>query len=244
VFNVQPATEDDTFEVGTVSGDIQLNRVSTPNVNAKTVSGTLMMSGPLAKSGNYGFTSMSGDMVLVMPSDASFKLNAKVSERHSIVSDFQLKFLNEPAAPPTPPAKKAPEAKSTKPIDKEKDKTPKAGPIVAPIVIGRPAVVAPYALRRITAVCGSGDATISVASFAGPFASKRSKPQKATKGTKIELKGFIFCAFCAFLWLTLLSQPFKGRCFDYRATQKGRGRSELVTSELTALGLKSKGSPV
>jgi hypothetical protein len=173
VFNVQPATEDDTFEVGTVSGDIQLNRVSTPNVNAKTVSGTLMMSGPLAKSGNYGFTSMSGDMVLVMPSDASFKLNAKVSERHSIVSDFQLKFLNEPAAPPTPPAKKAPEAKSTKPIDKEKDKTPKAGPIVAPIVIGRPAVVAPYALRRITAVCGSGDATISVASFGGTVRLKK-----------------------------------------------------------------------
>jgi hypothetical protein len=108
-----------------------------------------------------------------MPSDASFKLNAKVSERHSIVSDFQLKFLNEPAAPPTPPAKKAPEAKSTKPIDKEKDKTPKAGPIVAPIVIGRPAVVAPYALRRITAVCGSGDATISVASFGGTVRLKK-----------------------------------------------------------------------
>jgi hypothetical protein len=40
-------------------------------------------------------------------------------------------------------------------------------------VIGRPAVVAPYALRRITAVCGSGDATISVASFGGTVRLKK-----------------------------------------------------------------------
>src|SRR5829696_4116684 len=48
--------------------------------------------------------------------------------------------------------------------------------------------------------------------------------------------------FCAFWWLTLLPQAFKGRCSDYRATQKGRGWLELVISELTALGLKVKGS--
>ena len=49
-------------------------------------------------------------------------------------------------------------------------------------------------------------------------------------------------AFCAFLRLKFfLPQPFEGRCIDYRATQKGRGRLELVTSELTALGLKSRG---
>jgi hypothetical protein len=33
--------------------------------------------------------------------------------------------------------------------------------------------VAPYALRRITAVCGSGDATISVASFGGTVRLKK-----------------------------------------------------------------------
>ena len=176
VFNVRAATEDDTFEVGTVSGDIQLDRVSTPNVNAKTVSGTLMMSGPLAKSGNYGFTSMSGDMVFAMPSDASFRLNAKVSERHSIVSDFPLKYLNEPPTPPAPPAQKAPEARSKPPAVKdkpEKDKTPKAGPVIAPIIVARPTVVVPYVLRRVTAICGSGDATITVASFGGTVRLKK-----------------------------------------------------------------------
>jgi len=173
VFNVRADSEDDTFEVGTVSGDIQLVRVSSPRVLAKTVSGTMMMSGPLAKSGNYGFTSMTGDMVFAMPSDASFQLNAKVSEKHSIVSDFPLKFLSEPPTPPAPPAKKAPEAKSTKPADKDKDKAPKAGPVVAPIVIARPTVVVQHALRRITAICGSGDATISVASFGGTVRLKK-----------------------------------------------------------------------
>ncbi len=43
---------------------------------------------------------------------------------------------------------------------------PKSGPVV-PIVVQRSVVVVPYAMRRITAVCGSGDATIYVASFGG-----------------------------------------------------------------------------
>jgi hypothetical protein len=131
--NIQPATADDTFEVGTVSGDIQLDRVSNPKVMAKTVNGTLTMSGPLAKQGYYGFSNVTGDTVLVMPHDASFQLKATVSEKNNIVSDFNLKFINErtPAMPPPAP----------KPT--------------------------PNVLRRVTGICGSGDATISVASFGG-----------------------------------------------------------------------------
>lgn len=172
VFNVRSATDEDTFEVGTVSGDIQLDRVGTPKVIAKTVSGTLIMTGPLAKSGNYGFTNMTGDIVLAMPHDASFQLKATVSERNALTSDFQLKFLSELAPPP--PAKKAPEAKPKPPV-KEKDKTlPRTGPIVvAPIIVEKPTVAAPYVLRRITAICGSGDATITVASFGGTVRLKK-----------------------------------------------------------------------
>lgn len=180
-FNVRPASTEDTFEVGTVSGDIQLDRVSTPTVNAKTVSGTLIMSGPLAKSGNYGFTTVTGDVVLAMPPDASFHLNAKVSEKHVIVSDFPLKYINEPTPPPAatpapaPPAKKSPEAKVKPPTVKDKPEkpTPKPGPVVAPIAIARPAVRVPYVLRRVTAICGSGDATITVNSFGGTVRLKK-----------------------------------------------------------------------
>lgn len=175
VVNVRPASDEDTFEVGTVSGDIQLSRVSNLKVTAKTVNGTLMMSGPLAKSGWYGFTNVTGDVVLTMPHDASFQLNAKLSEKHDIVSDFALKYLSEPPPPPAAkpgkPAKAAPES-APKPAAAKS--LPRTGPVVAPIVVEKPALVAnPYVLRRVTAVCGTGDATISIASFGGTVRLKK-----------------------------------------------------------------------
>jgi hypothetical protein len=172
--NVRPAAAEDTFEVGTVSGDIQLNRVSNQKVTVKTVNGTLIMTGPLAKSGYYGLTSMAGDIVLALPSDASFQLNARISVKHEILSDFALKYLREP--PPPPPAKprnKAPEAAPKTPAPKAPAVTKTGGgPVVAPIVVGNP-VAAQYALRRINAVCGSGDATISISSFGGTVRLKK-----------------------------------------------------------------------
>ena len=172
--NVRAATEEDTFEVGTVSGDIQLERVSNPRVTAKTVNGTVTMTGPLAKNGYYGFTNMTGDLILAMPKDASFQLNAKVSEKHDIVSDFQLKYINEqppppPAALPRTPQPSAPKA----PPGTKGQPMPKSGPVVAPIVVERPMVVMPSVLRRVTAICGSGDATIAIASFGGTVRLKK-----------------------------------------------------------------------
>jgi len=165
VVNVRAATDDDTFEVGTVSGDIHLERVSTPKVTAKTVNGNLMMIGPLAKAGNYGFTNMTGDVLLALPSDASFRLNAKVSEKHDIVSDFKLTYLSE--APPPPPA-----AKPRTPEATPRPPPPRTGPVIAPVTVEKPIVI-PYALRRISAVCGTGDATISIASFGGTIRIKK-----------------------------------------------------------------------
>lgn len=175
VVNVRAATDDDTFEVGTVSGDIQLNRVSNPKVTAKTVNGALSMTGPLAKSGVYGFTNMTGDVILSMPHDASFQLNAKVSEKHDIVSDFTLKYLGEPP-PPHPaakPGKPAAEA-APKPSEAKGKVLPRTGPVVAPIVVEKPPVIATqYILRRVNAICGTGDATISIASFGGTIRLKK-----------------------------------------------------------------------
>ena len=164
VINVRPSDDEDTFEVGTVSGDIQLSRVSNPKVTAKTVNGTVTMTGPLAKAGYYSFTNMAGDVVLGMPHDASFRLNAKVSEKHDIVSDFALKYLSEP---PTPPP-----AKPRTPTPEAKGKA--SGPVVTPIVVEKRTVVsAQHVLRRVNAICGSGDATISIASFGGTVRLKK-----------------------------------------------------------------------
>ena len=168
--NVRPATDEDTLEVGTVSGDIRLDRVSIAKVTAKTVNGALMMSGPLAKSGYYVFSNVTGDVVLALPSDASFQLNAKVSEKHDIVSDFTLKYINEPPPPAKPRA--VPETAPKPPATKVQP-LPRSGPVVAPIVVEKPNLPVPYVLRRITATCGTGDATISVASFGGTVRLKK-----------------------------------------------------------------------
>jgi len=163
VMNVRPSDDEDTFEVGTVSGDIQLSRVSNPKVTAKTINGTVTMTGPLAKAGYYSFTNMAGDVVLGMPHDASFRLNAKVSEKHDIVSDFALKYVSE--LPPPPPA-----AKPRTPAPAAKGKV--SGPVVAPIMVEK-RVIAPQYVRRVNAICGTGDATISIASFGGTVRLKK-----------------------------------------------------------------------
>ena len=162
VVNVKYASTEDTFEVGTVSGDIQLDRISIPKVIAKTVNGTVTMTGPLAKSGWYGFTNMTGDVVLQLPHDASFQLQAKVSEKHDIVSDFKLTYIPEspPPTPRPPTPLPTPKAEGKKPMAR-------SGPVIAPIVIARQGTPAPFVLKRINAVCGSGDAIISVNSFGG-----------------------------------------------------------------------------
>jgi hypothetical protein len=177
VDNVRPLTSEDVFEVGTVSGDIQLDRVSNPKVLAKTVNGNVTMSGPLAKAGHYGFTTMGGDVVLMMPHDASFVLNARVSEKSDIVSDFPLKYVPEPPGTPTPKPAPAPEAKpkpdklEAPPKPPKAESGPKMGPIIAPVIVVRPVVVNPF--RRISAICGSGDASISIASFGGTLQLKK-----------------------------------------------------------------------
>lgn len=201
VTNVKPSAVDDTFEVGTVSGDIQLDRVSNPKVNAKTVNGNVTMTGPLAPSGHYAFTNMTGDVILALPHDASFQLMAKVSEKRDIVSDFVLKYLEMPApSPPAPAVTPGPPAPGPMAEPKPavavggpkkgevtagpkkaeaKGSTPqKPGPMMTPGPHGSPGslertVVVPHVLRRVSAVCGSGDATISVASFGGTVRLKK-----------------------------------------------------------------------
>ena len=187
--NIKPTSKDDTFEVGTVSGDIQLEDVSTVKVVAKTVQGSVIMSGPLARAGQYGFTTTYGDVILAMPPDASFQIVAKLADNHTIISDFPLKFAESPA-PPTPKMAPAPGTPTAKPPTPEgsapRSPAPKTPPSPAkgaspsvkvapgtPMIIKPSVALAPYVLRRIAAICGSGDANISVASFSGTVRLKK-----------------------------------------------------------------------
>jgi DUF4097 and DUF4098 domain-containing protein YvlB len=185
--NIRPVENGDAFEVITVSGDITLNQVTHKQVNARTVSGNVSLTGPLAAGGRYGFNSFSGDITLAMPSNSSFRLSAKISQEGDIITDFPLTLTPEAPAPaPAPPAKSAPPAtpapeppaipsapKSEAPpkVATPTGVTPKASPPGKTVIYVKPAVgVQPkptYTRRRINGVHGTGDATVNVASFSG-----------------------------------------------------------------------------
>ena len=185
--NVKALSNADTFEVVSVSGDIQLDQVSHAKLVARSVTGNINLSGPLAQRGDYGFTTTSGDVTLTLPPDASFRLLAKLAQDGEIITDFPLTITTEPAAPPpTPPAKPgktAPPAPVAPPTETPKAGKPAPAPapkpqtdtgnvaivkVTPPMVKVGPIIVAtPFPVRRLVGVCGTGDATLAVNSFSG-----------------------------------------------------------------------------
>ncbi len=178
VANVRPVDSEDVFEVVSVSGDLVLDEVSHALLKARTVSGNVHLTGPLARGGRYGFQTMSGDVTLALPGDSSFNLSAKVSQDGEIISDFPLTLIPDPPPPPAPAIAPAPPVSGSAPkapgpvAASVKSGAPQAAPVVKvtpkikKVVVTTPVVVAaPW--RRFNAVCGGGDATISVASFSG-----------------------------------------------------------------------------
>lgn len=175
--NLQPAQADDEFEVVTTSGDIMLSHVAHKQINTKTVSGNLTMTGPLAPAGRYGFNSFSGDVTLAMPANASFKLVAKVSRDGEIITDFPL-TLTQTSASSASEASAVAVADAPAPVAPVAKSKP-AGPAtrVAPIVKVevkpkihlkvKPEVKVAFSMRRINGIHGTGDALISVSSFLG-----------------------------------------------------------------------------
>lgn len=174
---VLPVESDDIFDASTISGDITLKRVGHAQLNARTVSGSVDMAGPLAHGGRYGFKTLSGDVTLTLPADASFQLSAKISDKSDIITDFPLTLLTEDIYGPESPVAPAPTAAPAPgPAPAPgKDKTPKpgtgpkkvvviTGPTVAPNVV---VTVPPYNLRRLNYRYGNGDAVIYLASFSG-----------------------------------------------------------------------------
>jgi putative adhesin len=203
VTNVRPVNADDLLEVTSVSGELEIERATHAQVNMRTVNGSMRLTGPLANGGRYGINTMSGDVTLALPADASFQLHAKISSHADIISDFPVTLVSDPVSmikPSTAAAPTAPE-RSTEPVQptpqaprtpqqpisvsgEKKTPRPSPEPIENPMVITvNPDIrikpdtkvkikpdkiaVAVHTLRRLTAVCGSGDAIISLASFSG-----------------------------------------------------------------------------
>ncbi|MGI8654525.1 MAG: DUF4097 family beta strand repeat-containing protein [Pyrinomonadaceae bacterium] len=84
------ASASDELDIHTTSGNIRLERVAQARVEAATVSGSISMTGALARGGRYRFRTISGNVDLLVPSDASFQFNARVSRGGDII------FINLP----------------------------------------------------------------------------------------------------------------------------------------------------
>lgn len=180
--NLKPAQANDEFEVITTSGDIMLSHVTHKQINTKTVSGNLTMTGPLAPAGRYGFNSFSGDVTLAIPANSSFKLMAKVSQDGEIITDFPLTLTqtsassaSEATAVATAEATAEATAHPVAPVAKSGPVSPvtKVGPVVKVDVKPKihvkikPEVKVAFSMRRVNGIHGTGDAMISVSSFLG-----------------------------------------------------------------------------
>jgi len=191
VRNVRPVEAADAFQITTVSGDLELQQVGHSQLGLRTVNGNLRMTGPLASGARYGINTMSGDVVLALPADASFQLHARVSANADIITDFPLTLLNEP----TPPARPSPANPRSAPAQPAETPSAAVSPLLPPAdaphpkaapdvpqgtpppgapkkavkarVKVAPSIVRTYSLRRVSAICGTGDAVISLASFSG-----------------------------------------------------------------------------
>ncbi len=165
--NVRSITAGDDFDAGTVSGDVMLDRVSHAQVHARSVSGSLNMTGPLAHGGRYDFKTMSGDVTLAMPADSSFKVNAKVAHGGEIISDFTITPTEDAIQPrrgrmsPPPPPNTLP-TPNTVPSPRP---SPSARASVS--VEATPPLPDSHGTERLNGIFGTGDATLNLASFSG-----------------------------------------------------------------------------
>jgi hypothetical protein len=103
--NLRTAAAGDDFEAKSTSGDVTIEGVRHGNVTGSAVSGNLLYTGALARGGSYDFRTISGDVTLELPADASFNLHAKVVVSGEIVTDFPVRAANiSPADDEDPPA--------------------------------------------------------------------------------------------------------------------------------------------
>lgn len=76
-------------EITSVGGDINMNSVTGPFVEVTSAKGRINYSGDFGYTGNYKLTSHTGDIEAIVPSYASFDVNAR-SVRGDVVNDFPM----------------------------------------------------------------------------------------------------------------------------------------------------------
>ena len=166
--NVRTSASGDSFEAKSTSGNVTIEGVGHGHVSGSAVSGNLLYTGALARGGSYEFRTISGDVTLELPADASFKLHAKVVVSGEIITDFPVRTHGASAsssagtapvaaaAPPAPPAPPMPVAGVTPPAPPAHvKKVPKVK------------VHKDHESARLDGTVGTGDAVVNLSSFSG-----------------------------------------------------------------------------
>jgi DUF4097 and DUF4098 domain-containing protein YvlB len=99
--DLAPAVASDSISASTVSGEVVLTHVQHQRVDVNSVSGEVAYSGAVLANGRYSFQNLSGEVHLLLPAGASFRLLANVGESVKITSAFDLKYTeNQQPGPP------------------------------------------------------------------------------------------------------------------------------------------------
>jgi DUF4097 and DUF4098 domain-containing protein YvlB len=92
--NIRTVEASDDFNASSTSGDINLEGVAQARLSASTTSGMITLTGELARRGIYDLNSFSGDVVLNIPQDSAFSINARAPQG-SISTDFAIKSASD-----------------------------------------------------------------------------------------------------------------------------------------------------
>ena len=93
-FQVRPGNPGDLFRVKTTNGAISLQNVEHRQIDAGSISGSLLFDGKLLNGGMYRFKTSNGSLRLTLPADSSFQLSASYGFG-KFGSELPLKTLTE-----------------------------------------------------------------------------------------------------------------------------------------------------
>lgn len=172
--NLRTTSAGDDLEAKSVSGDVTIEGVRHGNVTGETTSGQVLYTGALVRGGSYDFRTISGDVMMELPANASFNLHAKVVVSGEIVTDFPVRTIGTPGtqgstgvgapvtATGTPPRPLGPPVPGV-----EMPPAPPAPP-AAPVRKGpKVKVHREQESARLDGTVGTGDAVVNLSSFSG-----------------------------------------------------------------------------
>jgi hypothetical protein len=82
-------------KLNATSGNFELERVSHNRIEAETTSGNISLTGPTTKGANCNFKTVTGNLTLRLPKNASFQVVVTVGEHGRVFTEFPPEALKK-----------------------------------------------------------------------------------------------------------------------------------------------------